>query len=474
MTAFFEAVRAPRHDLTHGQPRDQPILDILLNAQVVDPSAVRTGVLDPAVLCGSLNRFGADSLIVDERAAATDGPRPGMPVTVWGPDGARHDVTAAAVVRTGLEAVVLVRWTGRTAATGRGGKGSAGEPPPVGGPSQATPVALPAGYSRARRPVPRTRTGTGHMSHTPLADPDTGPRATGHRTPAPGTAGCRPSVASTRADLAALLSRPAGTRAVVMTMGALHEGHATLIREARRRADQVVVTVFVNPLQFGAHEDLDRYPRTFDADLAVCTREGADIVFAPAVIHDPAPLVTLSAGPLGEILEGASRPGHFDGMLTLVATMLHLTRPDLAFFGRKDAQQLVCIRRMVADLAFPVTVVGVPTVREPDGLALSSRNTYLTTPQRASALALSRALAAGVHAHDLGADAVLAAASAALAAEPGVAVDYLALARPDDLGPVTDAGGPALLLVAAKVGTTRLIDNIELTLPAVTGTRREA
>ncbi|MBL7501363.1 pantoate--beta-alanine ligase [Frankia sp. CNm7] len=289
--------------------------------------------------------------------------------------------------------------------------------------------------------------------------------------PAPGTAS-RPALARTRAELATLLAEPAGTRAVVMTMGALHEGHATLIREARRAADQVVVTIYVNPLQFGQHEDLDRYPRTLAADLEVCAREGADVVFTPAVVHDPAPLVTLRAGPLGEVLEGASRPGHFDGMLTLVATMLHLVRPDLAFFGRKDAQQLVCIRRMVADLAFGVTVVGVPTVREPDGLALSSRNAYLSAPQRAAALALSRALRAGAAAGDGGPDAVLAAAGAVLAAEPGVEVDYLTLARPDDLGPVT--AGPALLLVAARVGTTRLIDNLELVLPLVNGPGTEA
>nr|WP_308203324.1 pantoate--beta-alanine ligase [Frankia gtarii] len=252
-------------------------------------------------------------------------------------------------------------------------------------------------------------------------------------------------------------------RAVVMTMGALHEGHASLLRAARAQADQVVATIFVNPLQFGAGEDLDRYPRTLAADLAVCAREGVDVVFAPTVIHDPPPLVQLSAGPLGAVLEGASRPGHFDGMLTLVGTMLHLVHPDLAFFGRKDAQQLVCIRRMVVDLAFDVTVIGVETAREPDGLARSSRNVYLTPVQRTDALALSRALAAGVAASGAGAPAVLAAAGAVLAAADGVAVDYLELASPEDLGPVRS--GPALLLVAARVGTTRLIDNISLILP---------
>ncbi|SQD93665.1 Pantothenate synthetase 4 [Parafrankia sp. Ea1.12] len=282
----------------------------------------------------------------------------------------------------------------------------------------------------------------------------------------------RPTVARTRAELAALLSEPAaspvgngparGVRAVVMTMGALHRGHAELIRAARRRADQVVVTIFVNPLQFGPGEDLDRYPRTFEADLDLCAREGVDAVYAPTQVHDPAPLVTLSAGPLGDVLEGASRPGHFDGMLTLVGTMLHLVRPDVAFFGRKDAQQLVCIRRMVADLAFPVEIVGVPTVRDTDGLALSSRNAYLGPEQRRSALALSRALSAGTGQAGAGAAAVLSAARSVLAAEPGVGVDYLTLADPSDLGPVEV--GPALLLVAARVGNTRLIDNVELVL----------
>jgi pantoate--beta-alanine ligase len=306
---------------------------------------------------------------------------------------------------------------------------------------------------------------TGRQAQSPTPQSPTPPSTTTGGGPGPAA----PVVARTRAELAALLAagpatpRPAGTRAVVMTMGALHEGHASLIRAARARADQVVVTIFVNPLQFGPHEDLDRYPRTFEADLELCAREGADVVFAPRTVHDPAPTVTLRAGPLGDVLEGASRPGHFDGMLTLVGTMLHLTRPDLAFFGRKDAQQLVCIRRMVADLAFPVTIVGVPTVREPDGLALSSRNAYLTAPGRRSALALSRALAAGVAASDEGASAVLAAAGAVLVAEADVDVDYLALADPDDLTPTRH--GPALLLVAARVGATRLIDNIEVTLP---------
>ncbi len=321
-------------------------------------------------------------------------------------------------------------------------------------------IVLPGAADRAQR--------SGRPGDSPPAT--AAPATAGVHAPArpvpPPRAG-QPTVAHDRTELrAALAPADRAVRAVVMTMGALHEGHATLLRAARARADQVVATIFVNPLQFGAGEDLDRYPRTFEADLALCAREGVDVVFAPAVIHEVPPLVRFSAGPLGEILEGASRPGHFDGMLTLVGTMLHLVRADLAFFGRKDAQQLVCIRRMVADLAFDVSVIGVDTVREPDGLALSSRNAYLTPGQRTDALALSRALAAGAAAADEGGGpaAVLGAARAVLDAAAGVDVDYLELAGPDDLGPVT--AGPALLLVAARVGTTRLIDNLSLVLTA--------
>ncbi|MER6217569.1 MULTISPECIES: pantoate--beta-alanine ligase [unclassified Streptomyces] len=309
-----------------------------------------------------------------------------------------------------------------------------------------------------------------------------------------------------------------GRRAVVMTMGALHEGHATLIRTAREQAGpggQVVVTVFVNPLQFGANEDLDRYPRTLDADLAIAAAAGADAVFAPSVDEvypGGDPQVRITAGPMGERLEGATRPGHFDGMLTVVAKLLHLTRPDLALFGQKDAQQLALIRRMVTDLNFPVEVAGVPTVREEDGLALSSRNRYLSPAERLTALALSRALFAGrdrlaaqaalraraeaapatderatalarlgeirasADAHAVSAaatgaaglpDAVRAAARHVLEEagrhEPPLVLDYLALVDPrdfTDVGP--DFTGQAVLAVAAKVGTTRLIDNIPL------------
>ncbi len=272
----------------------------------------------------------------------------------------------------------------------------------------------------------------------------------------------------TAGELDVLLATAPGARAVVMTMGALHEGHAALIRAARERvADgQVVVTVFVNPLQFGPSEDFDRYPRTLDADVKVAERAGADVVFAPGteeVYPGGEPRVRITAGPMGDGYEGASRPGHFDGMLTVVAKLLHLTRPDIAFYGQKDAQQLALIRRMAADLNFGVEIVGVPTVREPDGLALSSRNRYLSDDERRRALALSRALFAGRDALADGPDAVRKAARAALDAADGVAVDYLALVDPADFTEAPPGHiGPAVLAVAARVGTTRLIDNVPL------------
>ncbi len=288
-------------------------------------------------------------------------------------------------------------------------------------------------------------------------------------------------VLRTAAELRALPRR--GRRAVVMTMGALHEGHAGLVRTAREQVGaegQVVVTVFVNPLQFGAGEDLDRYPRTLDADLALAAEAGADVVYAPAVEEvypGGEPEVTVAAGPMGERLEGASRPGHFDGVLTVVAKFLHLTAPDLALFGEKDAQQLAVITRMVRDLNFPVEIVGVPTVREADGLALSSRNRYLSPRERTTALALSRALFAGRDAAMRGdgpadPEEVRAAARAVLAegekADPPLTVDYLALVDPSDFTEVpAEPGvhrGEAVLAVAARVGATRLIDNVRLRL----------
>jgi pantoate--beta-alanine ligase len=278
-----------------------------------------------------------------------------------------------------------------------------------------------------------------------------------------------PTVVTSAPELRANVARmrAAGQSvAVVMTMGALHEGHRSLMRRARELADAVVVTIFVNPLQFGPTEDLDRYPRTLDADLGAAAAERVDLVFAPDAreVYPEEPLVRVSAGPLGGILEGASRPGHFDGVLTVVAKLLHLVGPDVAVFGQKDAQQLAAIRRMVLDLHFPVTVIGAPTVREPDGLAMSSRNRFLSAADRAAALALSRALVAGEGAAAQGPHAVRAAAQAVLDAEPGVALDYLALVTESTLEELPESGGDALLLVAARVGTTRLIDNIPLTV----------
>lgn len=267
-------------------------------------------------------------------------------------------------------------------------------------------------------------------------------------------------VVHTRAELKAQAKSRTG---VVMTMGALHEGHRSLMRRARGENEFLVATIFVNPLQFGPSEDYEKYPRTLDADVEACRAEGVDLVFAPSrdeIYPDGPPQVTMNAGPLGEILEGASRPGHFGGMLTVVEKLLLLTRAGRAYFGEKDFQQLTLIRRMVRDLELGVEIVGVPTVREPDGLALSSRNRYLSVDERRSALALSRALREG--ATHTTADDALQAAHKILGDEPGVKLDYLAL-RGADLGE-PPADGPARLLVAARVGATRLIDNVPLRL----------
>jgi pantoate--beta-alanine ligase len=269
-------------------------------------------------------------------------------------------------------------------------------------------------------------------------------------------------LARSRAELAAARAGMAGPLALVPTMGALHDGHAELIRHAGTLADAVAVSVFVNPLQFGPAEDLDRYPRTLERDLELLDRLGVGLVFAPSATEmypDGSPAITVDPGPLGALLEGASRPGHFAGVLTVVTKLLGLVRPDVAVFGEKDYQQLALIRRTVADLELGVRIAGAPTVRDQDGLALSSRNRYLTPEQRQQALALSRALRAGAEEGPSGAGAVLKAATEELR---GIDVDYLAL-RGVDLGPVP-AAGPARLLVAARVGTTRLIDNMALTL----------
>jgi pantoate--beta-alanine ligase len=274
-----------------------------------------------------------------------------------------------------------------------------------------------------------------------------------------------PTVAETAAELRRLRASLPGPVALVPTMGALHEGHRTLVRAARERAATVVVSVFVNPTQFGPGEDYDRYPRTWDADLAALAEEGADLVFHPGVdeVYPPgAAGVTVDPGPLGTVLEGAVRPGHFAGVLTVVAKLFGLVRPDLALFGEKDYQQLTLIRAMARELMLGVEVVGVPTAREDDGLALSSRNHYLSPEQRATAATISAALRAGVAAGPDGASAVLAAARAVLADEPALIQDYLELTD-TDLGPAP-AAGPARLLVAVRAGGTRLLDNTAVTL----------
>ncbi|MGH3470305.1 MAG: pantoate--beta-alanine ligase, partial [Thermocrispum sp.] len=219
------------------------------------------------------------------------------------------------------------------------------------------------------------------------------------------------------------------TVVLVPTMGALHAGHLEVIRRAKRIPGTVTVAVsiFVNPLQFGQGEDLDAYPRALETDLAKLEHAGVELVFTPRVEHmyPDGAQVTLNPGPLGDQLEGASRPGHFAGVLTVVTKLFNVVRPSYAFFGEKDYQQLVLVKAMVRDLNLDVKVIGVPTVREPDGLALSSRNAYLSPEQRELAVALSAALTAGAHAAHQGRPAVLAAAHAVLAARPEVALDYL-------------------------------------------------
>ena len=284
-------------------------------------------------------------------------------------------------------------------------------------------------------------------------------------------------VANTRAELKGARDKLAGPVVLVPTMGALHDGHRALLRRARELAGPggaVAVSIFVNPLQFGPSEDLDKYPRTLDQDLAACEQEQVDLVFAPSAreMYPTRQLVMVDPGPAGEILEGEFRPGFFHGVLTVVLKLFSLVRPDIAVFGQKDAQQLALVRAMVTDFALGVEVEAVPTVRADDGLALSSRNKYLSADERAVAPVLHQALAAGAAAASAGPVAVLAAAREALdgAARPGPAdraprVDYLALVdarsyRPVPAEPDGDLDGDAVLAIAARVGTTRLIDNV--------------
>lgn len=290
-----------------------------------------------------------------------------------------------------------------------------------------------------------------------------------------------PHVVTTIAELRALVARsrreaqlaepaddPAARVVLVPTMGALHDGHLRLVARARELGGIVVVSIFVNPLQFGPGEDLDRYPRTLDADVAAL--DGlADIVFAPtaAEMYPQGPSSTrVTAGEVGTLFEGASRPGHFDGMLTVVAKLFGIVQPDVAVFGQKDAQQVHLVGRMVDDLNLPLTIAVVETVREEDGLALSSRNRYLSPDDRVAAVTLSQALAAGADAADGGVEAALAAARARIEADPAVKLDYLVIVDQPSFHEATPGHhGPALMLVAARVGTTRLIDNRRIAIP---------
>jgi pantoate--beta-alanine ligase len=257
---------------------------------------------------------------------------------------------------------------------------------------------------------------------------------------------------------------------LVPTMGALHVGHLALVRAAKRvPGSVVVVSIFVNPLQFGAGEDLERYPRTLDDDLEMLRREGVEVVFAPTgeAMYPDGPRTSVNPGSLGAELEGASRPTHFAGVLTVVLKLLTIVGPDRAFFGEKDYQQLVLIRQMVDDLNLDVRVVGVPIVREADGLALSSRNRYLTASDREQAGALSASLLAGMYAASAGVDAALDAARAVLDEVPAIDVDYLEVRGPA-LEPAP-ASGPGRMLVAARLGATRLIDNIAIDIAGTDG-----
>jgi pantoate--beta-alanine ligase len=279
---------------------------------------------------------------------------------------------------------------------------------------------------------------------------------------------------ATSAELRAALEAARRTGAAVgfvPTMGALHAGHRSLLAAARRESGFVVASIFVNPLQFGPSEDLASYPRDLAGDLEVMERDGVDLVFTPepAEMWPRPPLVRVSAGAFGARLEGALRPGHLDGVATVVAKLFNLVGPCRAYFGRKDAQQLAMVRRMVADLAFPIEVVACPTVREPDGLALSSRNAYLSAEERRRATARSRGLRAGLDAWLAGEREpakIEGAAAAVLDATPGIDTQYVALVEPEGFEPSRTAEAGDVLAVAARVGRTRLIDNMVLEEPA--------
>jgi pantoate--beta-alanine ligase len=262
--------------------------------------------------------------------------------------------------------------------------------------------------------------------------------------------------------------RAAGRRiALVPTMGFLHEGHLRLVDEARRRTDRVIMSIFVNPLQFGPGEDLDRYPRDLPRDRALAQARGTDALFVPtvAVMYPPGSEIRVVPGETADRWEGAARPGHFEGVLTVVAKLFHLVEPDVACFGRKDIQQATLVRQMVRDLDWRLEIVVVPTVREPDGLALSSRNAYLDPDHRARAVVLSTALRAAHDAFRSGernASGLLATVRRVLASEPTVEVEYVAIVEPATLAPVETVDPETVVALAARLGRTRLIDNIIL------------
>lgn len=264
-------------------------------------------------------------------------------------------------------------------------------------------------------------------------------------------------------------TRLAGQRhGFVPTMGALHEGHASLLREAKRRADVVSLSIYVNPTQFGPSEDFQKYPRTWEADVATAEREGVDAIFAPQTLYTPDSITQVVLPGWNAVLEGEIRPGHFDGVATVVAKLFHIAECDLAVFGQKDAQQALLVRRMIRDLDLPVELVVAPTIREEDGLAMSSRNRYLSSEDRSRSVVLSRALGASVDAWKGGEtspEKILAAGWRVLGGTPPDSVDYFTLLDPDSLA-VLDARatleGPAILVVAARYGSTRLLDNAVL------------
>jgi pantoate--beta-alanine ligase len=255
-----------------------------------------------------------------------------------------------------------------------------------------------------------------------------------------------------------------GAIAFVPTMGALHAGHMALVEEARRRAPHVIASIFVNPTQFGPNEDLSRYPRREAGDAQMLESAGVDILWAPdvATMYPNGPEISVRAGPLGAQLDGAARPGHFDGVATVVARLFDQVRPDVALFGEKDYQQLLVIRAMVAARALPVEIVGIPTQRDADGLALSSRNLYLTEEERRAARALPRALGEAAAAIQGGAEVAeaLAAARDKLAKAGFEPIDYVELRDAETLAPMAALARPGRLLAAARIGQTRLIDNL--------------